>query len=124
MVNMDRDPKIQSSPEFVADVDRNGLSDQEWRAIHGKLQAYLEKENPRKMPAKWVALYLAKDRAQLAIDVIRSFDKTAKLEQQLRSHRMWGRVLWGALTLSWLAFWRVAVFAFEHITTIERMVHR
>jgi len=119
---MDRHPKVQSSEEFINDAARNGLSDAEWREIEKQMRAYLENENPRKMPARWVASYLTKNRAQLAVDVMRGFDKTSKLEQTLRLDRWWIRLLTAALTISWIAFWRIFVFVFNHVATIEQML--
>jgi hypothetical protein len=40
-------------------------------------------QNPRGMPEAWIKRYLSKDRAQLALDVMRAFDENWKLEVRL-----------------------------------------
>jgi len=38
-------------------------------------------ENPRGLPEAWLKRYLSLDRAQLALDVIKAFDKNFELER-------------------------------------------
>lgn len=38
-------------------------------------------ENPRGLPEAWLKRYLSLDRAQLALDVIKAFDKNYQLER-------------------------------------------
>jgi hypothetical protein len=45
-------------------------------------------DNPRGLPEKWVERYMQRDRAQLAVDVMRVFDGHFKMERSLRRTKL------------------------------------
>lgn len=59
------DPRVQNPTEFEIEIEKF-------------LRDY---ENPRRLPKKWLELYLGRPRPQLAIDVVRAFDKNYTLER-------------------------------------------
>ena len=59
------DPRVQNPTEFEIEIEKF-------------LRDY---ENPRGLQKNWLELYLGRPRPQLAIDVIRAFDKNYKLER-------------------------------------------
>jgi hypothetical protein len=67
-------------------------------------------ENPRKMPQRWVDLYLERDRGQLALDVMRAFDANYALKARLESSHIWTRILSCAVVVAWAAIgWLVTI---------------
>jgi hypothetical protein len=75
------DPKLQSPTDF-------------------EIEKFLrEYGNPRGMPEGWIRGHLTKSKPQLAIDVIRAFDKDFDLERRLRRTKLVLGVLNGFLAL-------------------------
>lgn len=113
------DPNTQDSTEFAHDIARNGLRYE--KKVQERVRQYMERENPRGMPEKWVEHYLDRDRTLLALDVIRGYDKSLTVEKSLGWMRIWHRILTAALVGSWILFGWAAKFVFDHLAMLERM---
>ena len=83
------EPDIQNPEEFQKDVRDHGLRYDPKQRI----REYLKHENPRGLPEKWIHAYLERDRILLALDVMRVFDKSAKVEEKLGWNVIWIRIL-------------------------------
>jgi hypothetical protein len=64
-------------------------------------------DNPRGLPENWIVAYLGRDKAQLALDVMRAFDHSHAVQ---KSCRRW--IL--ALTVSSSVLLKVAELALTH----------
>lgn len=83
-----REPGLQTETEFLKEF----------------LQKY---DNPRKLPGKWIEAYLRREKPQLAIDLLRAFDQTHRMEQKLRVAR------WQALILFLLVLKESVPYLFD-----------
>lgn len=64
-----------------ATIEKNGLT-VETKPIPAIPTIPEDYENPRGLPEAWLKRYLSLDRAQLALDVIKAFDKNYQVERE------------------------------------------
>ena len=107
------DPRAVDSTEFAHDVARNGLR----YDPKSRVRDYIERENPRGLPEKWIENYVERDRTLLALDVMRCFDRVVKTEGQ----RLWLKIVTIALLGTWSLIGYSIKLLLDHPGLLDRL---
>lgn len=113
MKSRDDDPRPMDPTAFAHDVARNGLR----YDAKSRVRDYIERENPRGLPEKWIENYVERDRSLLALDVMRCFDRVVKAEGQ----RLWLKIVTVALIGSWSLIGYAIKLLIDHPHILDRL---
>jgi hypothetical protein len=116
-----RDPKLETAIESSASAP---AAKPQPEVVKARVRDYVQRENPRGLPERWIHGYLERDPTLLALDVMRGYDKSTQVEKALGWERIWRRILTAALLGSWALFGWVCKFAFDHLATLESLLRK